>query len=332
MSCSEYTGYQFQEVPPVRELPSLADDVYTGLFSQPRSLAPKYFYDHKGSHLFDQICETPEYYPTRTEASLLQEYAAAIIEHVQPDHMLEFGSGTSRKTRHLLEAARLCGHSMTYWPFDICSSLLHDVAGRLLSEFPGLEINAQCGDFTAGIEHLEQPRGRSLYLFLGGTIGNFNPLAAEDFINEVSAHMRPGDALLLGADRVKDNDVLHAAYNDEQGLTAEFNLNLLSVLNRELDANFIPEHFRHEAYYNARDSQIEMYLVAEKPQSIFFGQLGKALELQQDEGILTEISRKFSYDAIRHLIEKAGLVETAHYEPENGWFSLMLATRPDFSD
>ncbi|MDX1336187.1 MAG: L-histidine N(alpha)-methyltransferase, partial [Gammaproteobacteria bacterium] len=189
-----------------------------------------------------------------------------------------------------------------------------------------------CGDFTAGITHLEQPQGRSLYLFLGGTIGNFDPVAAESFINEIAAHMRPGDALLLGADRIKDHDVLHAAYNDEQGLTAEFNLNLLSVLNRELGANFMPEHFRHEASYNVRDSQIEMYLVAEKPQSIFFGQLGKVLDIQQDEGILTEISRKFSYDSIRHLIEKAGLVEAAHYEPENGWFSLMLATRPDFSD
>jgi len=332
MSCSEYTGYQFQEVPPVREIPSLADDVRTGLFSQPRSLAPKYFYDHKGSHLFDQICETPEYYPTRTEASLLQEYAAAIIEHVQPNHMLEFGSGTSRKTRHLLEAARQSDHSMTYWPFDICSSLLHVVAGRLRSEFPGLEINAKCGDFTAGIEHLEQPGGRCLYLFLGGTIGNFDPIDAEEFINEIAAHMRPGDALLLGADRVKDTGVLHAAYNDEQGLTAEFNLNLLNVLNRELDADFTPEDFRHEAVFNEQDSQIEMYLVAEKQQSIYLGQLDRVLELEQEEAILTEISRKFSRQSIRHLIETSGLVETAHYEPDNGWYSLVLAGKPHLVD
>jgi L-histidine N-alpha-methyltransferase len=332
MSNTSFPGYCFKEVAPVRQVSTLAEDVVNGLFSDLRSLSPKYFYDHTGSRLFDQICETPEYYPTRTEAALLREYAASIIDLVQPDHMVEFGSGTSRKTRYLLEAARRSGHTLAYWPFDICSSLLHDVARDLQSDFPGLEINAQCGDFTAGIAHLEQPHGRSLYLFLGGTIGNFDPADAQAFIAEIAAHMRPGDALLLGADRIKDTELLHAAYNDEQGLTAEFNLNLLSVLNRELDADFSPRQFRHEARYNAVDNQIEMYLVAERPQNIYFGQLDRVLELQQEELILTEISRKFSRESIRTLIETAGLVETAHYEPDNGWFSLMLAGKPCLSD
>lgn len=332
MSNTSYPRYRFQEVEPVRQTPTLAEDVLDGLFSDPRSLSPKYFYDHTGSKLFDQICEAPEYYPTRTEAALLRQYAVSIIQLVQPEHMLEFGSGTSRKTRYLLDAARQAGNPLVYWPFDICSSLLHAVATDLQSEFPGLEVSAQCGDFTAGINHLEQPEGRCLYLFLGGTIGNFDPVAAQAFIHEVSAQMRPGDALLLGADRVKDTDVLHAAYNDEQGLTAEFNLNLLNVLNRELDADFTPEDFRHEAVFNEQDSQIEMYLVAEKPQSVYFGQLDRVLELEQEEAILTEISRKFSRQSIRHLIETAGLTEAAHYEPGNGWFSLVLARKPYLSD
>jgi len=319
--------YGFHVVPPAHPVPTLAEDAMTGLFDKPRSLLPKYFYDEQGSRLFDQICDTQEYYPTRTEAALLQHYAQGIIDLVRPRHILEFGSGTSRKTRHLLDASHGTQEPVCYWPFDICSTLLHDVARNLLREYPGLGVRAQCGDFTAGIDYLPQPPDRCLYLFLGGTIGNFDHQQALAFLSEVAAHMQAGDALLLGADRVKDHRVLHNAYNDSEGLTAAFNLNLLSVLNKELGADFDPTIFDHRAHYNQAQQQIEMHLVARSEHSVNFNHLDRTLNLGADETILTEISRKFWPDDLRQLIEEAGLYQEAHFQPKNGWFSLVLARK-----
>lgn len=321
--------YSFNRVPAARPVPSLAEDALEGLFDEPRRLSPKYFYDGRGSRLFDQICDTPEYYPTRTEAALLERYAQSIIDQVRPNHILEFGSGTSRKTRYLLDACQSAEDSVCYWPFDICDSLLHDVARELLSAYPDLGIRAQCGDFTAGIHHLPHPPSTEpcLYLFLGGTIGNFDHHQALLFLTEVAGHMKPGDALLLGADRVKDERILHDAYNDSRGLTAAFNLNVLSVLNGELGADFDTAFFRHQAGYNEVQQQIEMHLVSRKDQSVYFEQMDRELELGRDEAILTEISRKFRPEDLRLMIEDAGLEQEAHFEPENGWFSLVLARK-----
>lgn len=327
----EAEEYGFEYVAPVQSVPSLAEDVLNGLFSRPMQLPPKYFYDEHGSQLFDQICETREYYPTRTEAALLERYAGEILDRVNPAHILEFGSGTSRKTRYLLEVFHQSEEERCYWPFDICSGLLHDVARDLLKDYPGLEINARCGDFTAGIRHLNRPQGGCLYLFLGGTLGNFRPRHAREFIREVASRMLPGDALLLGVDRVKPHDVLHAAYNDDQGLTAAFNLNVLNVLNRELDANFDPAGFEHQAIYNPEQQQIEMYLVAEQVQEIFFGKLGKQLSISPRDSILTEISRKFTPVDIEALMMSCGLDILEHFEPDNSWYSLVLAGKPSLS-
>ncbi len=319
--------YDFQVVSPARPVASIAEDAQKGLFDRPRSLPPKYFYDDRGSRLFDQICDTKEYYPTRTEAALLQRYAQGIIDLVRPCHILEFGSGTSRKTRYLLDASHGLQEPVCYWPFDICSTLLHDVAMDLLHEYPGLGVRAQCGDFTAGIDHLPQPPDRCLYLFLGGTIGNFDHQQARGFLSEVSAHMQPGDALLLGADRVKDHLVLHDAYNDAEGLTAAFNLNVLSVLNEELGADFEPDQFDHRAQYNAGQQQIEMHLIARSEQSVYFSHLDQTLQMRANEGILTEISRKFRPEDLQQLLQEAGLRQEAHFQPDNGWFSLVLARK-----
>lgn len=324
-----HAAYSFNVVPPARYVPSLAEDALQGLFDEPRFLSPKYFYDERGSQLFDQICDTAEYYPTRVEAALLDRHAGSIIEQVRPRHILEFGSGTSRKTRYLLDACREVGNPVCYWPFDICDALLHDVSRALLDVYPELGIRAQCGDFTAGIQHLPRPpEGEPcLYLFLGGTIGNFDQQLTRLFLDEVAEHMRPGDALLMGADRVKDRKVLHEAYNDSRGLTAAFNLNLLKVLNDKLGADFDPGLFQHHAAYNERYQQIEMHLIASREQSVSFAQLDCELEMQKDEAILTEISRKFRPEELQFLIEEAGLDQQAHLEPENGWFSLVLARK-----
>ncbi|HKK13525.1 MAG TPA: L-histidine N(alpha)-methyltransferase, partial [Gammaproteobacteria bacterium] len=255
-------------VPPARPLPDLAQDAREGLLRRPRSLPPKYFYDDRGSRLFDAICDTPEYYPTRTENALLARHAGEILAAVDPDHIVEFGSGTSRKTLHLLEACAADGARSGYWPLDVCESMLRETGEILVDRYQWLQVDALVGDYLGGLDHLPLPDGRRLFVFLGGTIGNFEPWQAEAFLAELRARMNPGDALLLGADRVKDPAVLHAAYNDAAGITARFNLNVLRVLNRELAADFDESAFRHEARYNPALQRIEMYLVARRPQRV----------------------------------------------------------------
>jgi L-histidine N-alpha-methyltransferase len=288
-------------------------------------MPPKYFYDELGSRLFDAICETPEYYPTRTEAALLKAHAATIIAEAGPAHILEFGSGTARKTRHLLDAWAETGQAIAYWPFDVCEAMLMESGRRLVQDYQRLQVNALVGDYLGGLEGLPVLEGSCLFLFLGGTIGNFTREQAERFLREVRAMMRPGDFLLLGADRVKREDVLHAAYNDSRGITAEFNLNLLRVLNRELDADFRLECFAHEARFNARASQVEMYLISSCDQTVRVEALEKTLRFGPGEEILTEISRKFTPSKLDELLSLSGFSVTRHLEPDNGYFSLLLA-------
>jgi L-histidine N-alpha-methyltransferase len=310
-----------QPVAPARAVPSLLDDARAGLLCAPRSLPPKYFYDDRGSRLFDRICDTPEYYPTRTEASLLGAHADEIMRLARPDHILEFGSGTSRKTRHLLDVQS----ALHYWPFDVCEPMLCEAGEALIDAYPGLRVTPLLGDYNAGLAQLPSPEGRRLFVFLGGTIGNFEHRHAHDFLAELRAHMRPGDALLLGADRIKDPARLHAAYNDAQGVTAEFNLNLLRVLNRELGADFRIEAFAHEARFEAERGRIEMYLVSLEDQRVRLPALDAHIDLGAGERILTEISRKFTMQGLEALLEEAGLAARRHFEPADGAFSLVLA-------
>ncbi len=314
-----------QKIPPLRPVPCLSEDALAGLVRAPRSMPPKYFYDDRGSQLFDAICETPEYYPTRTEDALLAHYAGEIIDQVRPKHIVEFGSGAARKTRQLLDVCDELGGAAAYWPFDVCESMLLESGRRLVRDYEWLTVNALVGDYLAGLQHVPRPPGSCLYLFLGGTIGNFSETQAQRFLHDVRAQMSADDHLLLGADRIKDVAVLNAAYNDRQGVTAAFNLNLLEVLNRELDGDFHLPQFEHQALFNADDSQMEMYLVSSCNQSVTLKALQKTLDFHAGEKILTEISRKFTPERLNTLLTDAGFNVVQHLQPANGYFSLMLA-------
>lgn len=314
-----------QTVARAREVPSLIDDVERGLLTPPRFLPPKYFYDEYGSKLFDKICETAEYYVTRTEDALLKECAASIVDQAAPDDILELGSGMSRKTRRLLDACESLGFCPTYSPYDISPETLHETALGLVEEYDWLEINILVGDYEAGLAHLPKSDGRRLFCFLGSTIGNFEHEKAVAFLKDIRGRMNPDDLLLLGADRVKDGQVLHAAYNDSQGITAAFNLNLLNVLNEEVNADFDLSQFEHRAEFNDDKSRIEMHLVALSDQTVTIGALDSSLRVQAGETILTEISRKFTDDSLSTMLNTAGFSTAAHFTPNNKYFSLVLA-------
>lgn len=314
-----------QYVPPEHHIPTLEEDVRNGMLERPRSLPPKYFYDDYGSRLFDQICDTPEYYVTRTEDALLCANALDIMAKSQPDHIIEFGSGTSRKTRRLLDACVRNDQVCTYWPFEVCESALLAAAQELIRDYRWLSINALLGDYLAGLKHLPKPKGRCLFTFLGSTIGNFERRQTIEFLTQLRQQMRSQDTLLLGADRDKDIKVLQAAYNDTQGVTSQFNLNVLRVLNREMNANFDLAAYRHLAYYNRDRRQIEMYLIASRTQVVEIRELGEEIQLMSGERILTEISRKFTFEELEDILQLSGFKLLTHYEPLNRYFSLLLA-------
>ena len=312
-------------VEPAYNVPDLAENVRNGLLTPPRSLPPKYFYDEAGSELFTQICNTPEYYPTRTEDRLLASYSKNIIAQARPEQILELGSGNSQKTRRLFDACEQCNHQCAYAPFDVCASILVSTSLQLQTEYEWLEVLPMVGDYHAGLENLPVFRGRRLYVFLGSTIGNFSPAAARNFLVEIRNNMQAGDYLLLGADRVKDNAVLNAAYNDSQGLTAEFNLNLLHVLNRELDADFRVDYFSHHAGYNETCSRVEMRLVCSRDHTVTLNDLDETITFRTGDEILTEISHKYTFAEIENLLQQCGFAINSHYQPDNQYFSLILA-------
>lgn len=301
-------------------------EVYAGLTAQLKTLPPKFFYDARGSHLFERICATPEYYPSRTEEALLAEYACEVVAHTAPEVIVELGSGSSRKTRHFFDACEAHGRYARYMPLDVCAEMLVHAAQHLMRRYDWLEIDALVGDYNQGLEHLPQDEGPRLFVFLGGTIGNFTEPEAIIFLRDVRNIMRPQDTLLLGADRVKDAAVLHAAYNDSEGFTAEFNRNVLRVVNRALNADFDVNRFSHLAFWNRDESQIEMHLRANGTQRIHLGAIGKYICFDDGETIRTEISRKFTPTGLGGLLTAAGLRAIQHYQPENGYYSLVLAT------
>lgn len=305
---------------------TLAHDVRSGLAARPKTLPPKYFYDERGSRLFDDICATPEYYPTRTERQLLERHAAEIARCCRPATIIEFGSGTAAKTEHLLEAA-LNGDKLDFVPIDVSEETLAAAAERLLADYNHLRIDAWVGDYDAGLEHMHRYPGPRLFLFLGGSIGNFEDAEAVAFLSRIAAAMGPADYFLLGADRVKDEGVLNAAYNDAAGVTAQFNLNLLRVINRELDAEFELDQFEHEAFFNRELARIEMHLRANRSHKVAIRALDMEVEFERGESIMTEISRKFTSESLRRIFATAGLALENFYQPDNEYFSLVLARR-----
>ncbi|WP_373202484.1 L-histidine N(alpha)-methyltransferase [Mycobacterium marinum] len=305
---------------------ALRRDVFDGLQKSPKSLPPKWFYDAVGSELFDQITRLPEYYPTRAEAQILRARSADIAAASSADTLVELGSGTSEKTRLLLNALRDRGLLQRFVPFDVDESVLSAAASAIQSEYAGIEINAVCGDFE---EHLAEipTGGRRLFVFLGSTIGNLTPGPRAEFLAGLAAVMRPGDTLLLGTDLVKDTDRLIRAYDDAAGVTARFNRNVLAVVNRELDADFNVDAYQHIARWNSVEERIEMWLRAEGRQRVRVRALGLTVDFAAGEEMLTEVSCKFRPEGVNSELDAAGLRRIQWWTDEDGDFGLSLATK-----
>jgi L-histidine Nalpha-methyltransferase len=305
---------------------ALCRDVRAGLQSSPKSLPPKWFYDSVGSDLFDQITRLPEYYPTRAEAEILRARAAEIASVTGADTLVELGSGTSEKTRVLLDALRDGGTLRRFVPFDVDASMLSAASKAIQAEYPGIEIAAVCGDFE---EHLAKipSGGRRLFVFLGSTIGNLEPGAREDFLAGLAAALQPGDSLLLGTDLVKETSRLVAAYDDAAGVTAQFNRNVLAVINRELDADFNVDSFRHLAVWNPVEERMEMSLRSERAQRVHIAALNLTVEFEAGEQVRTEVSCKFRADGVADELAQAGLRLTQWWTDDAGDFGLSLSVK-----
>ncbi|MGE0214967.1 L-histidine N(alpha)-methyltransferase [Mycolicibacterium sp.] len=303
---------------------ALRRDVREGLAGTPKSLPPKWFYDSVGSDLFDQITRLPEYYPTRAEAQILRTRAAEIAAASGADTLVELGSGTSEKTRMLLDALRESGSLRRFVPFDVDAGVLTAAGAAIEREYPGIEIDAVCGDFE---EHLGKvpSTGRRLIAFLGSTIGNLTPGPRAQFLASVADMMQPGDALLLGTDLVKDAGRLIRAYDDSAGVTARFNRNVLAVVNRELGADFDLGAFEHVARWNAGEERIEMWLRSTRAQRVRIAALDLEVDFAEGEQMLTEVSCKFRSDGVDAELAAAGLRRTHWWTDEAGDFGLSLS-------
>jgi L-histidine Nalpha-methyltransferase len=305
---------------------ALRRDVRDGLTGTPKTLPPKWFYDSVGSELFDQITRLPEYYPTRAEAQILAARAGDIATASGADTLVELGSGTSEKTRMLLNALRDQGSLRRFIPFDVDSSVLQAAGAAIEAEYPGIEIDAVCGDFE---EHLGKipSVGRRLVAFLGSTIGNLTPGPRAQFLASVAESMQPGDTLLLGTDLIKDTDRLVRAYDDAAGVTARFNRNVLAVVNRELAADFDLDAFEHVARWNAGDERIEMWLRATRAQRVHISALALDVDFADGEEMLTEVSCKFRQAGVDEELGAVGLRRTHWWTDDAGDFGLSLSVK-----
>jgi L-histidine Nalpha-methyltransferase len=304
---------------------SLADDVLDGLTRPFKELPPKHFYDARGAQLFDRICELPEYYPTRAERSILQERAREIARITGACELVELGSGTAAKTRVLLDALSAAGTLVRYVPMDVTEQMVRDCAEALTEEYPGLQVHGVIGDLERHLDRVPAPIGPRIVAFLGGTIGNFQPGSRRRVLRDIRRLLGPADHLLMGADLVKDPDVLEAAYDDAQGLTAEFNRNLLSVLNRELDADFHPEDFDHVALFDREHEWIEMRLRARRDHTALVRALDLQVHFRAGEEMRTEISAKFTHQRLRGDLAAAGLSLVRWLTDPAGQFALTLS-------
>jgi L-histidine N-alpha-methyltransferase len=308
--------------------PSLPEDVLDGLTRPFKEIPPKHLYDTRGSELFDQICELPEYYPTRTERAILDDCAELIVDRTGMAELVELGSGTAAKTRVLLSAMERAGTLWRYVPFDVAEQVVRDCVAELGDEYPDLAIHGIVGDFDRHLGEIPPPeRGRPrVVAFLGGTIGNFPPGARRRFLRSLARLLSAGDYLLLGTDLVKDIDVLEAAYDDADGVTAEFNRNVLHVLNRELDADFPTELFEHVAFFDPDREWIEMRLRARRACHVRVDALDLEIDFARGEELRTEISAKFTPDRVRADFAACGLELAEWFTDDEGLFALSLAS------
>jgi L-histidine N-alpha-methyltransferase len=305
----------------------MMEDIRRGLTARPRQLPPKYFYDEAGSLLFERITELPEYYLTRAEAVILRDGVGGLVRRLGPRDIVELGPGSCRKIRWLLDALD-SDRGVRYVAMDVGRESLAQAVGGLADEYPHMHLHAVVADFERHLGCLPPPRGRRLVLFLGSTIGNFDPPARRALLAQVRRLLGSDGRFLLGVDLVKERSVLEAAYNDAAGVTREFNRNILRVVNRAVDADFVPEAWRHYSVYNSEASRIEMHLLAVAPQRVHLRALELVLDFDVGEGIWTESSYKFTRESVAAMLDEAGLALDEWRTDSEGRFGLAIA-RPE---
>lgn len=302
---------------------STIKDILEGLGQKQKYIPSKYFYDSVGSELFEQICELPEYYQTRTELKLLSEHASQIVRDFRQGNLVELGSGSNRKIRILLDAIEPSSLSGVYYmPVDMCSAAIAKSSAELRRLFPILNVEPLVADFTTDLNVLKGNPPK-LILFFGSTIGNLNEDETRSFINNVANSMNPCDRFIVGLDMIKPVHILEAAYNDSLGLTARFNKNILRVINRETDANFQLNIFEHCSYFNEQHEQIEMHLRAMKDTLVLLSRIGSSFMIRRGETIRTEICRKFRKSGAEDMFGQAGMRIDRWYTDPKAWFSIV---------
>jgi L-histidine Nalpha-methyltransferase len=321
-----------------KEFEDFAADVERGLAAQSKYVSPKYLYDEVGSQLFEQICLQPEYYLTRTEASILNKHAPVISKLLGSNiEIIELGSGSSSKTAILLSYLSLQKKRIYYFPIDISSSILMESTRRLKSQFPNISIIGIRSDYDLGIdkaaaaaagcmsaERNQEIPDMKLVLFLGSSIGNFELIEARSLLGSVRKKLHTNDLLLVGFDLQKDESVLNAAYNDKAGITAKFNLNLLARINKELDGNLELGKFEHHAFYSREQQRMEMHLVSKTDQQLYIGALGKTFAIRKGESIHTENSYKYTLNQIAALADDCSFTLEKNFMDKNRWFNVAL--------
>jgi L-histidine Nalpha-methyltransferase len=303
-------------------------ELIAGLSQKHKFIPCHYFYDEIGSQLFEQICELPEYYPTRTEASILEKYAPKIAQLTGICELIELGSGSSTKTRIILNSYQNLGYPLHYLPIDVSDSMLFESAKSLLLDYPNLTMDALASTYEIALEKLTTIPpilSRRMIIFLGSTLGNFTQLECDRLIKEIKESLTQGDYFLLGIDLQKPSPILNIAYNDSQGITAKFNLNILSHLNWRFQGNFDLNNFEHLAFYNEKETQIEMYLKCKKAHSVRLEKLNLEAKFSEGETIHTEISRKFNLEKMSEYLTKMGLKTVQTFTDKQQYFGLILS-------
>ncbi|EKQ66930.1 putative methyltransferase [Leptolyngbyaceae cyanobacterium JSC-12] len=303
-------------------------DICHGLSQFPKTLPCRYLYDDRGSELFEQITTLPEYYPTRTEQVLLEQHALDIAQLTGTCELVELGSGSSRKTRLLLEAYRTLNHQLHYYPIDVSTGILKTTALTLLHQYPSLKLCGLAGTYEQALRHLPPAElDNRMLIFLGSTLGNLDGQEYDQFLAQIQQALQPGEFFLLGVDLQKSVSLIEVAYNDAQGITAEFNLNILRHLNQRFHADFNLKQFAHWAFYNPLKHQIEMHLRSLNLQTVTFDALNYRITLQSEETIRTEISRKFHLLTLMRDLESHALKPIHSWTDPDGWFGLLLCQR-----
>jgi L-histidine Nalpha-methyltransferase len=304
-------------------------EIVRGLQSAPRTVSPKYFYDSVGCGLYEQITELDEYYQARTEIGILVDAVDGIMARHRPVELVELGSGSSRKTRVLLDALERTGAGHRYMPFDVSEGALREAGAALVAAYPDLEVRAIAGDFDHHLREVPRPQAgiRRMVVFLGGTIGNIAPDRRRMFLDDVAAMLGDGDVLLMGVDLDTDPERTRRAYDDAAGVTAAFNRNILAALNREAGADFVPENFAHVAVWNPTDGRVEMRLRALRSMRVRLARAGIELDLAEGEEILTELCGKFNRDTLAAVYADAGLELIEWHMDADARFAVTLARR-----